>query len=73
MNVNPLLINPLTNIDTVNNAFMIDTLNSYKFLPESLIVGKGINLDSISRPPTKDFYGNKLPVKTGIDPGAYEY
>jgi len=70
---NPKLINPLTTRDTINNPYSIDTLTAYKLLPESFLINNGINLDTISNPPSKDFYGTLLPEYGRVDIGAYEH
>ncbi|MEO8664088.1 MAG: right-handed parallel beta-helix repeat-containing protein [Ignavibacteria bacterium] len=73
MSVNPLMINPLTPMDTVNNAYMIDTLSAYKLRSNSPLIGQGINLDSLFFPPALDFYGTVIPTGLNTDIGAYEH
>ena len=70
---NPQLKNPLTNIDTVNNAYKIDTLSSYKLYSFSPLINKGTNIQSVFLEAEKDFYGSNLTLENPPDIGAHEY
>lgn len=69
---NPLLNNPFTNRDTINNAYAIDTLTNYKFQDASLMRNLGIQYYTWNTP-TKDFFGKTINYSSsGYDLGIYE-
>lgn len=71
---NPLLNNPWTTKDTINNPYSLDTLTNYKFSNISLMKDFGVKSDStyLWSANTTDFYGNIVPKNTLYDIGAYE-
>lgn len=72
--IDPLLNNPFTERDTVNNPYRIDTLSAYQFKGASVMIDSGLNLDSLFgiNPGLTDFYGNDLKINGKYDIGAYE-
>lgn len=70
---NPQLRNPFTKNDTINNAYKIDTLSSYKLFSFSPLINKGVKVQSVFLEPEKDFYGSNLTIDNPPDIGAHEY
>jgi len=71
---NPLLNDPFTLRDTINNPYAIDTMTNYKYVDASLLRDAGVKTDSsyLWSANTRDFYGGIVPETSIYDIGAYE-
>lgn len=70
---NPKLRNPLTQRDTVNNAFKIDTLTAYKLNSFSPLINAGVKVQVNFSPAKTDFFGNPLSIENPPEIGASEF
>ncbi len=75
---NDLFVNPIITqtkeIETIGNAHRLNMLKSYRLVVNSPVIKKGMKQANFNILPSKnDLWGNKIPVYSNPDIGAFQY